>query len=43
MFYLRDKKIVGLLLFNVFGKVQEARDIINAGYTSDQIDGLLKK
>ena len=43
VFYLRDKKIVGLLLFNVFGKVQEARDIINAGYTSDQIDGLLKK
>ncbi|KAI9319864.1 apoptosis-inducing factor, mitochondrion-associated, C-term-domain-containing protein [Dichotomocladium elegans] len=43
VFYVRDKKIVGLLLFNVFGKVQEARDIINAGYTSEQIDGLLKK
>ncbi|KAG0191014.1 Apoptosis-inducing factor 1, mitochondrial [Apophysomyces sp. BC1034] len=43
VFYVRDKKIVGLLLFNVFGKVQEARDIINAGHTSDKIDGLLKQ
>ncbi|PHZ08571.1 apoptosis-inducing factor 1, mitochondrial-like protein [Rhizopus microsporus ATCC 52813] len=43
VFYVRDKKIVGLVLFNVFGKVQEARDIINAGYTSDKIDGLVKK
>ncbi|OAD65434.1 hypothetical protein PHYBLDRAFT_80363 [Phycomyces blakesleeanus NRRL 1555(-)] len=43
VFYVRDQKIVGLLLFNVFGKVQEARDIINAGYTSDKIDGLLKQ
>jgi programmed cell death 8 (apoptosis-inducing factor) len=31
------------VLFNVFGKVQEARDIINGGYTSDKIDGLLKQ
>ncbi|KAI9013999.1 apoptosis-inducing factor, mitochondrion-associated, C-term-domain-containing protein [Phycomyces nitens] len=43
VFYVRDQKIVGLLLFNVFGKVQEARNIINAGYTSDKIDGLLKQ
>ncbi|KAF7732580.1 Apoptosis-inducing factor 1, mitochondrial [Apophysomyces ossiformis] len=43
VFYVREKKIVGLLLFNVFGKVQEARDIINAGHTSDKIDGLLKQ
>ncbi|KAI8072156.1 apoptosis-inducing factor, mitochondrion-associated, C-term-domain-containing protein [Gilbertella persicaria] len=43
VFYVRDQKIVGLVLFNVFGKVQEARDIINNGYTSDKIDGLLKK
>ncbi|KAI8149749.1 apoptosis-inducing factor, mitochondrion-associated, C-term-domain-containing protein [Fennellomyces sp. T-0311] len=43
VFYTRDKQIVGLLLFNVFGKVQEARDIIDAGYTTEQIDGLLKK
>ncbi|KAI8058795.1 apoptosis-inducing factor, mitochondrion-associated, C-term-domain-containing protein [Thamnidium elegans] len=43
VFYVRDQKIVGLVLFNVFGKVQEARDIINGGYTSDKIDGLLKK
>ncbi|KAI8388335.1 apoptosis-inducing factor, mitochondrion-associated, C-term-domain-containing protein [Radiomyces spectabilis] len=43
VFYVRDRKVVGLVLFNVFGKVQEARDIINAGYTSDKIDGLLKK
>ncbi|CAO3637451.1 unnamed protein product [Mucor hiemalis] len=43
VFYVRDQKIVGLVLFNVFGKVQEARDIINGGYTSDKIDGLLKQ
>ncbi|KAI8098957.1 uncharacterized protein BX664DRAFT_320016, partial [Halteromyces radiatus] len=43
VFYVRDRKIVGLLLFNVFGKVQEARDIIDAGLTSDKIDHLLKK
>ncbi|KAI7871318.1 apoptosis-inducing factor, mitochondrion-associated, C-term-domain-containing protein [Spinellus fusiger] len=43
VFYVRDSKVVGLLLFNVFGKVQEARDIINAGYTSDKIDGLVKQ
>ncbi|KAI9261027.1 apoptosis-inducing factor, mitochondrion-associated, C-term-domain-containing protein [Sporodiniella umbellata] len=43
VFYVRDKKIVGLVLFNVFGKVQEARNIINSGYTSEQIDGLVKK
>ncbi|GAA5810957.1 hypothetical protein MFLAVUS_004385 [Mucor flavus] len=42
VFYVRDQKIVGLVLFNVFGKVQEARDIINGGYSSDKIDGLLK-
>ncbi|CAO3590010.1 unnamed protein product [Absidia cylindrospora] len=43
VFYVRDRKIVGLLLFNVFGKVQEARNIIDAGLTSDKIDNLLKK
>ncbi|KAI8069548.1 apoptosis-inducing factor, mitochondrion-associated, C-term-domain-containing protein [Gongronella butleri] len=43
VFYVRDRKIVGLVLFNVFGKVQEARDIVDAGLTSDKIDGLLKK
>ncbi|KAG1437470.1 hypothetical protein G6F56_013088 [Rhizopus delemar] len=43
VFYVRDKKIVGLVLFNVFGKVQEARNIINGGYTSENIDGLVKK
>lgn len=43
VFYVRDQKVVGLVLFNVFGKVQEARDIINGGYTSDKIDGLVKK
>lgn len=30
VFYVRDKKIVGLVLFNVFGKVQEARNIIRS-------------
>ncbi|ORX63144.1 hypothetical protein DM01DRAFT_1331217 [Hesseltinella vesiculosa] len=43
VFYVRDRKIVGLVLFNVFGKVQEARDIVDAGLTSDKIDGLLNK
>ncbi|KAI9486709.1 MAG: apoptosis-inducing factor, mitochondrion-associated, C-term-domain-containing protein [Benjaminiella poitrasii] len=43
VFYVRDQKIVGLVLFNVFGKVQEARNIINGGYTSDKIDGLIKQ
>ncbi|KAI9303582.1 apoptosis-inducing factor, mitochondrion-associated, C-term-domain-containing protein [Cunninghamella echinulata] len=43
VFYVRDRKIVGLVLFNVFGKVQEARDIIDAGLTSDKVDNLLKK
>ncbi|KAI8987638.1 apoptosis-inducing factor, mitochondrion-associated, C-term-domain-containing protein [Mycotypha africana] len=43
VFYTRDQKIVGLVLFNVFGKVQEARDIISSGYTTDQIDSLVKK
>lgn len=43
VFYTRDQQIVGLLLFNVFGKVQAARDIIDAGYKVDQIDGLLKQ
>lgn len=43
VFYVRDQKVVGLVLFNVFGKVQEARDVINAGYTSDKIDGLVKQ
>ncbi|KAI8331781.1 apoptosis-inducing factor, mitochondrion-associated, C-term-domain-containing protein [Chlamydoabsidia padenii] len=43
VFYVRDRKIVGLLLFNVFGKVQEARDVIDAGLTSDKIDNILKK
>jgi programmed cell death 8 (apoptosis-inducing factor) len=43
VFYVRDQKIVGLVLFNVFGKVQEARNVINDGLSSDQIDGLVKK
>lgn len=43
VFYVRDQKVVGLVLFNVFGKVQEARDVINGGYTSDKIDGLVKQ
>ncbi|KAI7901681.1 apoptosis-inducing factor, mitochondrion-associated, C-term-domain-containing protein [Cokeromyces recurvatus] len=43
VFYVRDQKIVGLVLFNVFGKVQEARNIINGGYTTDKIDSLVKQ
>ncbi|KAI8638177.1 apoptosis-inducing factor, mitochondrion-associated, C-term-domain-containing protein [Parasitella parasitica] len=43
VFYVRDQKVVGLVLFNVFGKVQEARNVINGGYTSDKIDGLVKQ
>ncbi|KAI8974719.1 apoptosis-inducing factor, mitochondrion-associated, C-term-domain-containing protein [Pilobolus umbonatus] len=43
VFYVREKQIVGLVLFNVFGKVKEAREIINAGHTSDHIDSLLKQ
>jgi programmed cell death 8 (apoptosis-inducing factor) len=43
VFYVRDQKIVGLVLFNVFGKVQEARNVINDGLSSDEIDGLVKK
>ncbi|CAO3657770.1 unnamed protein product [Umbelopsis ramanniana] len=43
VFYTKNKKVVGVLLFNVFGKVQEARDVISNGTSVDQIEKIVSK
>lgn len=43
VFYMKNKKVVGVLLFNVFGKVQEARDVIANGTPVDQIEKVVSK
>lgn len=43
VFYTRNKKVVGVLLFNVFGKVQEARDVISNDTSVDQIEKIVSK
>ncbi|KAJ2961586.1 hypothetical protein NQZ79_g3143 [Umbelopsis isabellina] len=43
VFYMKNKKVVGVLLFNVFGKVQEARDVISNQTSVEQIEQIVSK
>ncbi|CAM0135943.1 unnamed protein product [Umbelopsis sp. WA50703] len=43
VFYMKNKKVVGVLLFNVFGKVQEARDVISNQTSVDHIEQIVSK
>ncbi|RUS27131.1 hypothetical protein BC938DRAFT_483673 [Jimgerdemannia flammicorona] len=44
VFYLNDsKKIVGVLMFNVFGKVQVAREILSGSYSQQDINTLIER
>ncbi|RUO95677.1 apoptosis-inducing factor short [Jimgerdemannia flammicorona] len=44
VFYLNDsKKIVGVLMFNVFGKVQVAREILGGSYSQQDINTLIER
>lgn len=40
--YLKDKKIVGLLMWNNFGKVDEARELLGEVYDSEKVEALVK-
>ncbi|KAG0256337.1 Apoptosis-inducing factor 1, mitochondrial, partial [Actinomortierella ambigua] len=40
--YLKDKKIVGLLMWNNFGKVDDARKILGQVYDNDKVEALVK-
>ncbi|KAI1314996.1 Apoptosis-inducing factor 1, mitochondrial [Mortierella claussenii] len=40
--YLKDKKIVGLLMWNNFGKVDDARKILGQVYDTDKVEALVK-
>jgi programmed cell death 8 (apoptosis-inducing factor) len=42
VFYVKDQKIVGVLLWNVFNRVPIAREIINQGQSIDDIAALAK-
>ncbi|KAG0199638.1 Apoptosis-inducing factor 1, mitochondrial [Mortierella sp. GBA30] len=40
--YLKDKKIVGLLMWNNFGKVDDARNILGQIYDTEKVEALVK-
>lgn len=40
--YLKDKKIVGLLMWNNFGKVEDARRILGQVYDTEKVEALVK-
>ncbi|KAG0297614.1 Apoptosis-inducing factor 1, mitochondrial, partial [Dissophora globulifera] len=40
--YLKNKKIVGLLMWNNFGKVEDARKILGEVYDTDKVEALVK-
>ncbi|KAG0028916.1 Apoptosis-inducing factor 1, mitochondrial [Podila clonocystis] len=40
--YLKDKKIVGLLMWNNFGKVEDARKILGQVYDTEKVEALVK-
>ncbi|KAF9186983.1 Apoptosis-inducing factor 1, mitochondrial, partial [Haplosporangium sp. Z 27] len=40
--YLKDKKIVGLLMWNNFGKVDDARKILGEVYDTEKVEALVK-
>ncbi|KAG0222201.1 apoptosis-inducing factor, mitochondrion-associated, C-term-domain-containing protein [Mortierella sp. GBAus27b] len=40
--YLKDKKIVGLLMWNNFGKVDDARNILGQVYDTEKVEALVK-
>ncbi|KAF9434619.1 Apoptosis-inducing factor 1, mitochondrial [Entomortierella beljakovae] len=40
--YLKDKKIVGLLMWNNFGKVEDARKILGQIYDTEKVEALVK-
>ncbi|KAG0223950.1 Apoptosis-inducing factor 1, mitochondrial [Actinomortierella wolfii] len=40
--YLKDKKIVGLLMWNNFGKVDDARKILGQVYDTEKVEALVK-
>ncbi|KAF9925039.1 Apoptosis-inducing factor 1, mitochondrial [Linnemannia zychae] len=40
--YLKDKKIVGLLMWNNFGKVEDARKILGQVYDNNKVEALVK-
>ncbi|KAL1920709.1 uncharacterized protein VTP21DRAFT_1086 [Calcarisporiella thermophila] len=42
VFYLRDNKIVGVLMWNVFNKVPEARKVLKGQYSIEHINDLVK-
>ncbi|KAG0043087.1 Apoptosis-inducing factor 1, mitochondrial [Gryganskiella cystojenkinii] len=40
--YLKDKRIVGLLMWNNFGKVEDARKILGEIYDTEKVEALVK-
>ncbi|GJJ78348.1 apoptosis-inducing factor 1 [Entomortierella parvispora] len=40
--YLKDKRIVGLLMWNNFGKVEDARKILGEVYDTEKVEALVK-
>ncbi|KAG0337797.1 Apoptosis-inducing factor 1, mitochondrial [Podila humilis] len=40
--YLKDKKIVGLLMWNNFGKVEDARKVLGQVYDTEKVEALVK-
>ncbi|KAF9423477.1 Apoptosis-inducing factor 1, mitochondrial [Podila epigama] len=40
--YLKEKKIVGLLMWNNFGKVEDARKILGQVYDNEKVEALVK-
>ncbi|KAF9359501.1 Apoptosis-inducing factor 1, mitochondrial [Mortierella sp. NVP85] len=40
--YLKDKKIVGLLMWNNFGKVDDARKLLGQVYETEKVEALVK-
>ncbi|KAF8934066.1 apoptosis-inducing factor, mitochondrion-associated, C-term-domain-containing protein [Dissophora ornata] len=40
--YLKDKRIVGLLMWNNFGKVEDARKILGQVYDTEKVETLVK-
>lgn len=42
LFYLRDEKVVGIMLWNVFNKISTARTVIGQDKTFDDINEIVK-
>jgi len=42
VYYLKDNKVVGILTWNIFDKMKEAREILKAGKQFDDLNELSK-